>query len=306
MKNLDILCCGELTLDEISIAEKLTDNESSAILKSTGHYFGGRGGNFSVYSSLFDVNVGIAAAIGNDPEGQEYKNYLASRKIDVSNLFENAKTHTSKCFIFREGKKNRIFFYGSALQEQREAYLEYIKKAVKKINTKAIYCTSPDQEINKIALADSGARTKIYGPSSNMYAHSKESFADCFGNTDILFLNQNESDFLERLLQKGVKEIISEFGIKLFIKTLGEKGSQIITEMETINVPACKPKKVLDTSGAGDAFAGSFTANYLKTKDILYSGKIASAVASLVVEEIGSQTNMPTIEKIMQRAKDSG
>jgi len=291
-------------MDEISTAEKITDSETSVILDSTGHYYGGRGGNFSVYSSLFDVNVGLSAAIGHDSEGMAYKDYLVSKNIDVSNLFESAKTHTSKCFIFREGKKNRIFFYGSALQEQRETYLDYIKKTVNKIGHKAIYCTSPDPEINKIALVESKAGTKIYGPSSNIYSHPKEDITECLRNTDILFLNQNETDFLERLLKKKANDIIKEFDIKLLIKTLGEAGSQLITDKETINVPPCKPQKVLDTSGAGDAFAGSFTANYLKTKDLLYSGKVASAVASLVVEEIGSQTNIPTIEKVMQRTKE--
>lgn len=301
MENLDILCCGELTIDEISTTEKITDDHKSAILKSTGQYYGGRGGNFSVYSSLFDVRVGLVSAISHDPESLEYKKHLASKNIDISNLFENAKAHTSKCFIFSEGEKNRIFFYGGALQEERKNYLNHVKNAVNRIGHNIIYCTSPDQEINTTALINSKAETKIYGPSNSLYTHSKESIVECLSNTDMLFLNQHESEFIEEQLKMRPKDIAKEFGIKLLIKTLGGAGSQLISEQETIHIPPFKSEKVLDTTGAGDAFAGAFIANYLKTKDLVYSGKVASAVASFVIEEMGCQTNIPTLEKIMQR-----
>jgi ribokinase len=305
MSGLDILCCGELVVDEISRAEKITDDQASVKLTSTGHYYGGRGGNFSVYSSMFGLRVGIVGGMGNDPEGLEYRSYLASRGIETSTIFRNAKAHTSKCFFFIEGDKSRIFFYDGALQDERESYLSNVKDAAAGIAHSAIYCTSADGEVNRVALLNSKAETKIYGPSSTIYLHSKEGTAECLSNTDVLFLNRNESEFVEGLLKKGLEEIMDEFGIKLLIRTLGGDGSQIITAQGRVDIPPCKPARVVDTTGAGDAFAGAFVANYLKTKDPAYSGRIASAVASFVVEEIGCQTNIPTMEKIMQRANES-
>jgi ribokinase len=303
MKNLDILCCGELTIDEISIAEKIVDSQASSKLKSTGQFYGGRGGNFSVYSSLFGARVGVVAAIGRDLEGSRYRSYLNSKNINTDYLFETARANTSKCFIFNDDEKTRIFFYGGALKTEYGAYLDSVKDAVKKIKHDIIYCTSPDQEMNQAALINSDAETKIYAPSSNIYMHPKESVTECLRAVDVLFLNQTESDFLEKQLEMSTNEMINEFKIKILIKTLGKAGSRIITRENIIDIPSFKPEKVLDSSGAGDAFAGAFVANYLKTKDLAYSGRIASAAASFVVEEVGCQTNIPTPEKIMKRAQ---
>jgi ribokinase len=302
MVQLEILCCGELTIDEISEAGSIS-GEGSLKLSSTGRFFGGRGGNASVYASMFGVSVGIMGAVGEEIGGQEYVKHLISEMVDVENLYYNKKAHTNKCFIFNGQEGSKIFFYGGALLEEREPYLEHLSSRIAKIEHRMLYSTSPDPEVNYILLKNSEAGIKCFGPSSNIYSYLKKEAEACLGNSDILFLNEDEGEFLERLLQKKMQEIIKEFNLKFIVKTLGHRGGEIIAEDSVLKIPPYEASGVIDTSGAGDAFAGAFMANYYKTEDLSYSGNIASATASFVVEQAGCQSRMPTREEIFERMK---
>ena len=64
----------------------------------------------------------------------------------------------------------------------------------------------------------------------------------------------------------GIKKLASSFQ-KLFIITLGPEGSMAYDVDKTYFAPSLPVKKIIDTTGAGDAFAAAFTKKYLKTKN---------------------------------------
>jgi ribokinase len=68
-------------------------------------------------------------------------------------------------------------------------------------------------------------------------------------------------------------------------------------------VPAYKPPRVVDPTGSGDAFAGAFLVEYLKTGDSVWSTALASAAASFVVEGIGP-SNFGERHQTEERAED--
>jgi sugar/nucleoside kinase (ribokinase family) len=80
---------------------------------------------------------------------------------------------------------------------------------------------------------------------------------------------------------------IHDFGIKTVIVTLGMKGAVLSVEENIYKIPAYKLEKIVDPTGAGDAFIGGFLAEQAKGKDVLWCACVGSAVASLVVETVG-------------------
>jgi len=95
---------------------------------------------------------------------------------------------------------------------------------------------------------------------------------------------------------------IHDFGIKTVIVTLGIKGALVSAEESLYQVPAYKPEKIVDPTGAGDAFIGGFLAEFVKGKDCLWCACVGSAVASLVVEARGP-TFFGNKRQIYERAK---
>jgi 2-dehydro-3-deoxygluconokinase len=82
-------------------------------------------------------------------------------------------------------------------------------------------------------------------------------------------------------------ELLHKFGVKTVIVTLGEDGAVVSVEDTTYYAPAYKPEKIVDPTGAGDAFIGGFLAEYVYGENYLRCACVGSAVASLVVEGIG-------------------
>lgn len=80
---------------------------------------------------------------------------------------------------------------------------------------------------------------------------------------------------------------IHDYGVKIVIVTLGAKGAAVSVEDTVHNVPVFKPNKLVDPTGAGDAFIGSFLAEYVRGEDCSWCSCVGAATASLVVEGIG-------------------
>ena len=302
MKSLDIFCVAEVAIDHIADAGSITDNASSTLLHSVKRYYGGMGGNFSAVASIFGVKVGILAAIGrDDPDSIDYKKYLENRNIDTDYLLQEEWSSISKCFIFNENEKQRLFFYPGTSIQYTEKYMKYAMELAGEIKSEALYAAFTDFELNKFYLSKGNARVKAYAPAHNTHRHSRKDFSECLEHTDILFVNENEAGIMERIMEKNIFEIAEDFDIEVVARTMGKDGSEIIVDGKPTAIPACKIDKMLDPSGAGDAFAGAFMANYIKGRDAISSAKIASATASFIVEERGCQTGIPSISALQER-----
>jgi sugar/nucleoside kinase (ribokinase family) len=86
---------------------------------------------------------------------------------------------------------------------------------------------------------------------------------------------------------KSAIKAIHDFGVKTVIVTLGVRGALLSAEGSLHQIPAYKPEKIVDPTGAGDAFIGGFLAELVKGKGVLWCACVGSAVASLVVEAVG-------------------
>ncbi len=97
---------------------------------------------------------------------------------------------------------------------------------------------------------------------------------------DRIIKGSNE-DILRYIADRGVKEVIM---------TQGSKGALIYSKEEDkiYNIPAVKPKRIIDTTGAGDTFFAGYVAARYKGKDVKDAGNFASKVASAKLESTGA------------------
>lgn len=89
------------------------------------------------------------------------------------------------------------------------------------------------------------------------------------------------------------------------IETKGGKGSLVHEKDGTTAIPAINPKKLVDYTGAGDAFRSGFYAGLSRGHDIVVCAILGSSASSFALEAKGTQTILPTYPQVLMRARKS-
>ena len=65
-------------------------------------------------------------------------------------------------------------------------------------------------------------------------------------------------------------------------------------------IPIVTPRRVVDVTGAGDAYKAGFWMVYLETNDMISACKMGATMASFIVENYGAQ-GFPSNDKLLRR-----
>jgi len=135
-------------------------------------------------------------------------------------------------------------------------------------------------------------------------------------NVDILIPNESEfvalvraqtrlrrRSFDERALHALSRDelhgLCRQFGVPTVIVTLGSKGCFISESGGHAFIPAYRGMRVVDTTGAGDAFCGGFAAGLVRNKGVIVpAARLGTAVAALSITRPGAAFAMPTREEL--------
>jgi adenosine kinase len=128
----------------------------------------------------------------------------------------------------------------------------------------------------------------------------------------IIFTNEEEKVFIERLFGFGdICDLMSQGKAETIITTLGPSGSVVHGlgpngVVAHIAVPAIRPDKVVDATGAGDAYVAGFLYGYSAGKDLKTCAEYGGATASFILEKDGCLTNVPARAAMLRRYAERG
>jgi len=127
----------------------------------------------------------------------------------------------------------------------------------------------------------------------------REEFRKLVATVDFVKPNELEArvitgsgDYVE-----SAKQLV-QWGARIAIVTLAEKGSIACDQRRCLRIPAYKTTAI-DPTGAGDVYAGAFLAEYSRNKDLAASCLYASAAASVMVESVGP--DFPVTDELVRR-----
>lgn len=105
--------------------------------------------------------------------------------------------------------------------------------------------------------------------------------------TTVLFLNKIDLEILTGQKEKlGSRQLI-DYGPQIVVCTLGARGALITTPHEQFLSPGVAVEKIVDTTGAGDAFAGAFLHGLLQKKPLREVAELANKIAAKSVTDYG-------------------
>ena len=118
---------------------------------------------------------------------------------------------------------------------------------------------------------------------------------------ELLIVNDYE---LSVICQKtGKTEVQIKALVPVVITTLGSDGSQVEGKNvpESIRVGIVKPKRIVDPTGAGDAFRAGFLHGYIRGWDLKTSARLGSTCAAYAIEQSGIQSHVFNYKDVSSR-----
>ena len=147
----------------------------------------------------------------------------------------------------------------------------------------------------KAAKIAKESKTKIILSLSDAFCvdRHRESFLDLINDfVDILFCNEEEVKSLFKINDLEKCKIKIKSLCELTAITLGEKGSLIVNKNKTELIKPFLFGKAIDSTGAGDIFAGGFIHGLINNLSLNDCGQIGSICAGHIVTQIGSRSKM--------------
>ncbi len=258
--------------------------------------FGGKGANQAVAARLCGSEVLMVAKVGNDLFGEATVKNFAAFGIDTTHvrIIEGAPTGVAPIFV-EPGGQNRIIVVKGANDRLTPADVDAAAADLRRVDTIILQFEIPLETLyHTVRFARANKIRCIVNPAPAVAAH----LADLMG-ADYFIPNETEAEAITGRPVSSPEDAVAcaagllQKGFQRVVITLGERGSLIASPAGHFHVPPF-PVTSVDTTGAGDAFIGSFAvflAEDMPEQDALAR---ANLYAALSTTRVGTQKSFPT------------
>ena len=251
--------------------------------------FGGKGANQAVMAAHCGAEVHFIGKLGNDVFG----NSIADNFVKVgihSDSVERSDTPNGVAHIWVDGNgENRIIIIPGANHEIEAAKAVAAINSIKGLSVVVAQCEIK-QEVTLAAFKAAKARgcTTILNP-----APYQEISAELLALCDWIIPNETEFRELHGALPTSDSVLQTFRPGKNSIVTLGSQGAVYISADGQLTKVGAPKVTAVDTTGAGDAFVGTFAYSLASGKDPVTAMTLGIKVASLSVTKKGAQSSYP-------------
>ena len=292
---------GHTNIDFIAHVPKIPAPDESTPFEGPVRSLGGTAANVAAWAGALATPVRLASMVGFDFPPQ-FERDLRRRGVDTRFLRRLRGSTTPVCWIFADPNEHQAAFInqGAALDGDR---LPVDRAATRGAHFVHI-CTGPPRHHARVAAAARAAGAAVsFDPGQELsYAWTPTSFRTMLRRVDVLFLNDAELGRARRYLSASSERALLRFVPSLVI-THGSKGSEYLSRDEHVSCPATRAARVVNTTGAGDAFRGGYYAAAYRGLSPRARLAWGAAAASLAVEAQGTQPPLPLTRAFHARLK---
>ncbi|MCD6449198.1 MAG: carbohydrate kinase family protein [Thermotogaceae bacterium] len=294
-----VIVAGKFNVDAFYYVDRISINDNN-VSKDIIVDLGGKAGNVSRALRRLGVDVVVTGCVGNDLEGEFLKKTLLDEGVDISHLKTcRGKTGRTAIVVTKDGE-NTMFNYPGVNEKFTPELIDWT--LVEEGDALFIQFGIPADSIFELSSMVKRAGMMVYADTS----FPSDVPWDAFPYID--YMSPNEREILQVSRKNDIEKAVKTFfkkGVEVLVVKMGEKGVKIFDGKNICEVPAIQTK-VVDTTGAGDAFNAGFIYGRLKGLSDEDSAKLGVVLSSIVVERRGSSSAMPTLDEVKDRMKELG
>jgi ribokinase len=306
-----VFVAGSINMDVVATAERHPRIGETVAGNAVLYFPGGKGANQAVAAAKLGAPTRLIGRLGKDAFGDELKTFLAAQAVDLSFVQQISETHTGTALITIANADNTIVVIpgANALVSAADVTAPVLAKGDVAVSQFEIPLPSISAFFH---WARAAGATTILNP-----APAIEAGRELLDLVDILILNESELGLLAKteLRDNDDPARFIEAALSLqtgkdksICMTLGKRGVLALVEGNPLIIPG-HTVKAIDTTGAGDCFAGAVAAQLAAGKSLHDALHYANAAASICVQRIGAAPSMPTaveVEAVLRRPRESG
>jgi ribokinase len=295
---MKILSFGSLNIDEVYLVEHFAGPGETIPSIARSVFAGGKGLNQSIALRKAGVPVWHAGKIGS--EGEMLKETMRSAGVDVSFVMESQiATGRAVIQVDRTGQ-NCIILYGGANLDMDE---RCITETLGHFHEGDLLLLQNETSHVGWMMAQAYERGLQIAFNPSPISPQINSYPLEYVTWFIL----NEAEGYRMTGEKEPEKIMQSFRERYpscaVVLTLGDRGV-VYADREQSEYFGIFNVEVVDTTGAGDTFAGYFLAGIVRNLSIHEILKQASGAAAIAVSRMGASSSIPTHKEVLDFLKE--
>lgn len=305
---MSALICGSIAYDTIMLfndkfkhhilPEKVHILNVSFMVPDMRREFGGCGGNIAYNLKLLGGEPLLMGTVGAD--FTPYADWMDQCGISRDYIKVIDNSYTAQAFITTDMDDNQITaFHPGAMMQAHENKVSDAK-GIK------IGIVSPDGRDGMIQHAEQFVDAEIpfiFDPGQGMPMFDGDDLKRFIDQAAYVVVNDYEWQLMQERTQYTPQDVAAK--VDALIVTQGGEGSTIYTKDQTYHVPCAKAQQVIDPTGCGDAYRAGLLYGLINGLDWEVTGRIASLLGALKIEQPGTQNHQFSIDEFKQRYQHS-
>eukprot|EP00088_Acartia_fossae_P016943 TRINITY_DN19559_c0_g1_i1.p1 TRINITY_DN19559_c0_g1~~TRINITY_DN19559_c0_g1_i1.p1 ORF type:complete len:310 (-),score=48.89 TRINITY_DN19559_c0_g1_i1:229-1158(-) len=298
-----VVFVGSIFRDVVAVSERFPKRGETIFGSEFFMGFGGKGANPCVMAARLGAQTSMVGRVGDDENGEAYIKHLEQCAVDIKNVktVENTSSGVATIFVESSTGENEIIIVPGANAKLFPSDVQSAEDTIKGCSVlSTVLEISHNTALEALKLGRKHGLITILNAAPAVSNLDKE----LLENTDILILNETEAEIISGVTgdYRITSTKLQELGCTNIVVTLGAQGAVLIPkDAEPILIPVAKVEKVVDTTGAGDAFVGSVayllaTQKSMPLKEVV---KKACSLASYTVTRKGTQSSYPPRSQVL-------
>lgn len=273
------------------------------IIEHLDEQVGGGGTNTAVAFSRLGFQTAYLGKIGQDDSGLSVFRLLKKENVDfVGTLGKSTGTSiildsiaTDRTILAFKGCNNHLDFNEIHQTKLKTKWFYFSSMMGKSLKT--LFKLSQFASENNIKI--------VFNPSCYLAELGVQKLKVILDNTNIIILNKEEAEIL--VGKDSINNVLSK--LRALVKsyaviTDGAKGAYCTDGESVLFAKPLKNVKILETTGAGDAFASGFSAGIISGKDMKTAFRMGFIESEAVIEAYGAKNNLLSKGMLQKKLKN--
>lgn len=259
---------------------------------------GGSAGNATLCFAKLGKNAAFLGKLGRDCKSELFSHERLQQGVTPIEIFDDLPTGVAMTFITPDGQRTFGTFLGAAArmtaEELRQEWFEgyaYVFIEGYLVQNHPLIETAVD-----MAHA-AGAKVCLDLASYNIILEDHDFFTHLLTKTDIVFANEEESRAMTGLDPDAALEALARV-CEVAVVKVGARGAMAMRGTEKAVVPAVTVPAVVDTTAAGDFFAGGFLFALADGGSLTDALTLGARCSSEVIQVIGTKLDESAWERL--------